>query len=107
MTAVHGTTDDITQAKIERALRSGPDCVTNEATVSEIDGRGEMNVLRPGTNHWVCIPGNETSSAPWTCPQTRWACNGWSTSWRASLRPQTPRGCPDRRGTLTAIPPGL
>lgn len=52
-------TDDIVTAKIERALRSGPDCVTREATVAEIEDEGQMNVLRAGTNEWVCVPGNE------------------------------------------------
>jgi hypothetical protein len=59
MTGDHRIADDIVEAKIERALRSGPDCVTREATVSEMDARGEMTVLRPGTNQWVCLPGDE------------------------------------------------
>jgi hypothetical protein len=59
MTTDRPVVDEVTQAKIERALRSGPDCVTDEATVAEMDGAGEINVLRPGTNQWVCVPGNE------------------------------------------------
>jgi hypothetical protein len=51
--------DAIVEAKIERALRSGPDCVTREATVLEMDEHGKTNVLRQGTNQWVCMPGNE------------------------------------------------
>jgi hypothetical protein len=42
--------DAIVEAKIERALRSGPDCVTREATVLEIDEHGKTTVLRQGTN---------------------------------------------------------
>jgi hypothetical protein len=38
---------------------SGPESVTSEATVAEMDAEGEMTVLRPGTNQWVCMPGNE------------------------------------------------
>jgi hypothetical protein len=49
----------ITQEKIRRALLSGPSCVTNEATVAEMDSGGQLTVLRPGTNDWVCIPGNQ------------------------------------------------
>jgi hypothetical protein len=49
----------IAEAKIRRALLSGPDSVTSEATVAEMDAQGKMTVLRPGTNHWTCIAGNE------------------------------------------------
>jgi hypothetical protein len=51
--------DEIVKAKIRRALLSGPDIITREATVAEMDAQGKMTVLRPGTNQWVCIPGNE------------------------------------------------
>jgi hypothetical protein len=49
----------IVQAKIRRALLSGPDCITKDATVAEMDASGAMTVLRPGTNDWICVPGNE------------------------------------------------
>jgi hypothetical protein len=51
--------DEITKEKIRRALLAGPDSVTREATVAEMDAQGKMNVLRPGTNQWVCVPGNQ------------------------------------------------
>ena len=51
--------DEIVKAKIRRALLAGPDCVTREATVAEIDAQGAMTVLLQGTNQWVCVPGNE------------------------------------------------
>jgi hypothetical protein len=51
--------DEIVKEKIRRALLSGPESVTREATVAELDGQGKMTVLRPGTNRWVCVPGNE------------------------------------------------
>ena len=51
--------DEIVKAKIRRALLSGPDSITGDATVAEMDGQGDMTVLRPGTNQWVCVPGNE------------------------------------------------
>jgi hypothetical protein len=54
-----GISDDIRAAKIRRALLSGPDSITREATVAEMDAGGTMTVLRPGTNTWVCVPGNE------------------------------------------------
>src|SRR5580658_813920 len=51
--------DEIVKAKIRRALLSGPDVITRNATVTEMGADGKMTVLRPGTNQWVCIPGNE------------------------------------------------
>jgi lactate dehydrogenase-like 2-hydroxyacid dehydrogenase len=51
--------DAIVAAKIRRALLSGPECVSKNATVVEMDAHGNMITLRPGTNQWVCIPGNE------------------------------------------------
>jgi len=51
--------DAIVKEKIRRALLSGPESVTRDATVAELGAQGKMNVLRPGTNHWVCVPGNE------------------------------------------------
>ncbi len=51
--------DEIVKAKIRRALLSGPDSITREATVAEMDAQGGMTVLRPGTNQWVCAPGDE------------------------------------------------
>ena len=55
----HNVSDEIVKAKIRRALLSGPEIITQEATVAEMDAQGKMTVLRPGTNHWVCVPGNE------------------------------------------------
>ncbi|MFZ0682913.1 MAG: hypothetical protein WAM84_08540, partial [Candidatus Cybelea sp.] len=51
--------DGVAIAKIRRALLSGPDSVTREATVAEMDAQGKLTVLRPGTNRWACVPGNE------------------------------------------------
>jgi hypothetical protein len=51
--------DEIVNAKIRRALLSGPECITKEATVAEMDAQGKMRVLRQGSNQWVCVPGNE------------------------------------------------
>ena len=59
MSEGNAISDEIVKAKIRRALLSGPDSVTREATVAEMDAQGKMTVLRPGTNHWVCVPGNE------------------------------------------------
>jgi hypothetical protein len=59
MKAENSMSDEIVKEKIRRALLSGPAAITKDATVAEMDAQGKMTVLRPGTNHWVCVPGNE------------------------------------------------
>ena len=51
--------EEIKNEKIRRAMLAGPSIVTSDATVAEIDRQGNMTVLRPGTNDWVCIPGDQ------------------------------------------------
>ena len=51
--------EGIKQEKIRRAMLAGPSCVTSEATVAELNLDGGMTVLRPGTNEWICIPGDQ------------------------------------------------
>jgi len=51
--------EQILAAKISRAMSSGPFNITKYATVAEIDAQGNTVVLRQGTNHWVCFPGDE------------------------------------------------
>jgi hypothetical protein len=46
-------------AKLSRARMSGPRHITANATVAEMDSRGNMVVLHQGTNQWTCFPGNE------------------------------------------------
>ena len=51
--------DEILLEKIRRARLSGPVSVSQDATVAEFAHDGALSILRKGTNHWVCIPGNE------------------------------------------------
>ena len=51
--------EEIRNEKIRRAMLSGPSVITKDATVAEMDGLGNMTVLRPGTNAWVCVPRNQ------------------------------------------------
>jgi hypothetical protein len=52
--------EQIRAVRIARAMRAGPSSITEHATVAEMDARGRMTeVLRQGTNEWVCMPGNE------------------------------------------------
>lgn len=51
--------EQIVEIKIRRAMLSGPSEITKNATVMDKDEQGKMVMLRKGTNHWVCMPGNE------------------------------------------------
>src|ERR1700733_11466894 len=51
--------EQLLDAKISRAMSSGPFHITREATVAEMDGQGNTVVIRQGTNQWVCFPGDE------------------------------------------------
>src|SRR5258707_12510180 len=52
-------TEEIKKENIRRAMLAGPSEVTADATVGEFDPLGNLTVLRPGTNEWVCVPGDE------------------------------------------------
>lgn len=53
----------VTTAPISRqdelSALAGPSCVTGEAIVAELNPDGSMTVLRPGTNEWTCMPGDQ------------------------------------------------
>lgn len=51
------------QAKIASAVSAGPVEITKDATIAEVDAAGEMQILRPGTNSWMCMPGDPDSVA--------------------------------------------
>ena len=51
--------EEIKKEKIRRAMLAGPSSVTAEATVAEMDHQGNLTVLRPGKNEWVCVPGDQ------------------------------------------------
>jgi hypothetical protein len=52
--------EQIRAVRIARAMRAGPRAIADNATVAEMDKEGRMTeVLRKGTNEWVCMPGNE------------------------------------------------
>ena len=60
--------EEIKKEIIRRAKLAGPSCITSEATAAEMDRDGNMTVLRPGTNDWVCVPGDR---AVWTMTYAR------------------------------------
>ena len=53
--------DELAKAvKISRAMRAGPLEITRNSTIAEMDRHGNLaNILRPGTNEWICVPGDE------------------------------------------------
>jgi hypothetical protein len=61
--------DAVAAAKIARARQSGPNQVTADATVAEMDANGELVILANGTNDWICFPGNENEigNVPMCC----------------------------------------
>ena len=58
-TAEQVTAEAIKSEKIRRSMLAGPSCVTSEATVAEMAQGGDLTVLRPGANDWVCVPGDQ------------------------------------------------
>lgn len=59
--ATPASIDELAKAvKIGRAMRAGPSEITRDATVAEMDHHGNLaTILRPGTNGWICVPGDE------------------------------------------------
>ncbi|CAN5596980.1 hypothetical protein BH10ACT9_BH10ACT9_32140 [soil metagenome] len=53
----------ITEARMARALRSGPPGIRGGAKVVDMDADGNMTVLQEGPNAWTCTPGVENASA--------------------------------------------
>jgi hypothetical protein len=51
--------EEIKKEKIRRAMLAGPHSITSEATVADMDDQSNMTVLRPGTNNWICVPGDQ------------------------------------------------
>lgn len=51
--------EQILGIKIARAMQSGPRHITKDATVAEMGADGKLTILRHGTNHWICFPGDE------------------------------------------------
>ena len=60
LTSFNSSEDDPERdVKVARAMRSGPAEITRDATVGEMNHKGELTVLRKGNNGWICTPGNE------------------------------------------------
>ena len=51
---------------IQEALSAAPPSITDDATVKDSEG----NILRPGTNGWICYPGNQAIGP--MCNEAKW-----------------------------------
>lgn len=66
VSSIHAQTPErnaLNQQMIASAISAGPDSITRDATIAEMDVQGEMHVLRQGTSGWVCMPGDPNSIA--------------------------------------------
>jgi hypothetical protein len=50
--------DETKETKIKRAMEAGPAEITKNAKIAEVDDKGNMTVLRDGSNGWTCFPGH-------------------------------------------------
>lgn len=87
--------EEIKKEKIRRAILAGPSIVTAEATVAEMDHKGDLSVLRQGTNDWVCIPGNQ-NIVGWT----DMALDPMGLVWLKDLLARKPKPTNERPGLI-------
>jgi hypothetical protein len=98
--------EQIRAVRIARAMRAGPRDITEHATVAEMDKQGRMTeVLRKGTNDWVCMPGNEdVIGDPPMCVDAL-VCSGSRICLTGSQsRPMRRQGFATQRSTATQTP---
>ena len=72
--------DIITEARIARALKSGPPAIRDGAKVIDMDADGNIIVLREGTNGWTCMPGVEIAKADMCADEMglQWIMDAWA-----------------------------
>src|ERR1700679_4088078 len=56
-----GATTEPLETKVTRALSAGPASIVKNATVAEMDDKGNLKVLRAGSNGWTCTPGSASN----------------------------------------------
>jgi hypothetical protein len=52
------TSTESNETQIARALSAAPPDIAKDATVAEMDSKGNMTILRDGTNDFTCMPGD-------------------------------------------------
>ena len=72
--------DIITEARIARALKSGPPAIRDGAKVIDMDADRNITVLREGTNGWTCMPGVEIAKADMCADEMgmQWIMDAWA-----------------------------
>jgi hypothetical protein len=57
LTCVLGSAQEAKEAKIKRALSAAPPSIVKTARIVDMDAKGNIAVLREGTNGFTCFPG--------------------------------------------------
>lgn len=72
--------DIVTEARIARALKSGPPAIRDGAKVIDMDADRNITVLREGTNGWTCMPGVEIAKADMCADEMgmQWIMDAWA-----------------------------
>ncbi len=60
--------DDMTEAKIKRAMSAAPESISGQATIMDGDG----TVLREGSNGWTCMPDTMPGDDAPMCNDALW-----------------------------------
>jgi hypothetical protein len=78
------------QAKIRLAMTGAPADVAKNATIMDVDQKGQMKQLRAGTNGWTCMPSAGgaagAAGADPMCLDKTWM--GWADAWMHKTDPQ-------------------
>ena len=80
--------DIITEARIARALKSGPPAIRDGAKVIDMDADGNITVLREGTNGWTCVPDGPSPGVDPMCLDK----NGMEWAHALMTKAQPPKG---------------
>src|SRR5262245_2252096 len=76
-------------AKIKFATSVAPDDVSKGAAVMDMDEKGGMKQLRPGTNGWMCMIIPVGSEADAMCMDKAWS--GWADAYMSKKTPPAPK----------------
>jgi hypothetical protein len=78
------------QAKIRLAMTGAPADIAKNATIMDVDEKGQMKQLRAGTNGWTCMPSAGgaagAAGADPMCLDKTWM--GWANGWMHKTDPQ-------------------
>jgi len=78
--------NDTAQVKIARAMSAGPTEMASSARIVDTDARGNMVVLREGSNGFTCMPGN-----PKVVADPPMCADAASMQWAADFKAHKPK----------------